>query len=43
MAGTGIQVLGCALAVNEIKGLPAIHEDVCSGRERLPKLQQEKS
>ena len=30
VAGTGIQVLDCALSVNEIKGLPAIPEDVCS-------------
>ena len=28
--------------MNEIKGLPAIPEDVCSVRERLQKLQQEK-
>ena len=42
VAGTGIQVLDCALSVNEIKGLPAIPEDVCSVRERLQKLQQEK-
>ena len=38
VAGAGIQVLDCALSVNEIKGLPAIHEDVCSVRERLQKL-----
>ena len=42
VARTGIQVLDCALSVNEIKGLPAIPEDVCSVRERLQKLQQEK-
>ena len=42
VAGSGIQVLACALSVNEIKGLPAIPEDVCSVRERLQKLQQEK-
>ena len=42
VAGTGIQVLDCALSVKEIKGLPAIPEDVCSVRERLQKLQQEK-
>ena len=41
VAGTGIQVLDCALSVNEIKGLPAIPEDVYSVRERLQKLQQE--
>ena len=41
VAGTGIQVLDCALSVNEIKGLPAIPEDVCSVRERLQILQQE--
>ena len=35
-------VLDCALSVNEIKGLPAIPEDVCSVRERLQKLHQEK-
>ena len=40
-AGTGIQVLECALSVNEIKGLPAISEDVCSVRGRLQKLQQD--
>ena len=34
----GIQVLDCALLVNEIKGLPAIPEDVCSVREQLQKL-----
>ena len=33
------QVLDCALSVNEIKGLPAIPEDVCSVRERLQLLQ----
>ena len=38
VAATGIQVLDCALSVNEIKGLPAIPEDVCSVRERLQKL-----
>ena len=43
VAGSGIQLLDCALSVNEIKGLPAIPEDVCSVRERLQKLQQEKS
>ena len=42
VAGTGIPVLDCALSVNEINGLPAIPEDVCSVRERLQKLQQEK-
>ena len=42
VAGAGIQVLDCALSVTEIKGLPAIPEDVCSVRERLQKLQQEK-
>ena len=42
VAGSGIQLLDCALSVNEIKGLPAIPEDVCSVRERLQKLQQEK-
>ena len=42
VAGSGIQLLDCALPVNEIKGLPAIPEDVCSVRERLQKLQQEK-
>ena len=42
VAGTGMQVLHCALLVNEIKGLPAIPEDVCSVRERLQKLQEEK-
>ena len=42
VAGAGIQVLDCALSVNEIKGLPAIPEDVCLVRERLQKLQQEK-
>ena len=35
-------MLDCALSVNDIKGLPAIPEDVCSVRERLQKLQQEK-
>ena len=38
VAGTGMQVSDCALSVNEIKGLPAIPEDVCSVRERLQKL-----
>ena len=38
---TGIPVLDCALSVNEIKGLPAIPEDVCSVRERLQKMQQD--
>ena len=42
VAGAGIQVLDCALSVNEIKGLPAIPEDVCSVRGRLQKLQHEK-
>ena len=42
VAGAGIQVLECALSVNEIKGLPAIPEDVCSVKERRQKLQQEK-
>ena len=42
VAVPGIQVLDCALSVNEIKGLPAIPEDVCSVRERLQKLHQEK-
>ena len=42
VVGSGIQLLDCALLVNEIKGLPAIREDVCSVRERLQKLQQEK-
>ena len=41
VTGTGIRVLNCALSVNEIEGLPAIPEDVCSVRERLQKLQQE--
>ena len=39
VAGIRIQVLDCALSVNEIKGLPAIPEDVCSVSERLQKLQ----
>ena len=39
VAGNSIQVLECALSVNEIKGLPGIPEDVCSVRERLQKLQ----
>ena len=39
---TGIHLLECALSVNEIKGLPAIPEEVCSVTERLQKLQQEK-
>ena len=38
MAGTGMQVLQCALSVNEIKGLPAYPEDVCSVRELLQNL-----
>ena len=42
VAGTGIHVLDCALSVNEIKWLPAIPEDVCSVREWLQKLKQEK-
>ena len=42
VAGSGMQLLDCALSVNEIKGLPAIPEDVCSVRKRLQKLQQEK-
>ena len=42
VAGTGIQVLDSALSVNEIKGLLAILEDVCSVRERLQNVQQEK-
>ena len=42
VVGTSIQVLDCALSVNEIKGLPAIPEDVCSAREWVQKLQQEK-
>ena len=42
LAGSGVQLLDCALSVNEIKGLLAIPEDVCSVRERLQKLQQEK-
>ena len=41
VAGTGIRGLDCALSVNEIKGLTAIPEDVCSVRERLQKLQQD--
>ena len=41
VAGTGIRVLDCALSVNEIKGLPAIPEDVCSARERPQELQHE--
>ena len=44
VVGTGIQVLDCALLVNErdqgVAGYP--REDVCSVRERLQKLQQEK-
>ena len=35
-------MLDVALSMNEIKGLPAIPEDVCSVRERLQNLQQEK-
>ena len=42
VAGIGIRVLDCALSVKEIKGLPAIPEDVYSVRERLQKLQHEK-
>ena len=42
VAGTRIQVLDCALSVNKIKELPAIPKDVCSVRERLQKLQQDK-
>ena len=42
VAGSGIQLLDCALSLNEIEGLPAIPEDVCWVRERLQKLQQEK-
>ena len=38
VAGSGIQLLDCALSVNEIKGLPAIPEDVCSVTGRLQKL-----
>ena len=38
VAGFGIQLLDCTLSVNEIKGLPAIPEDVSSVRERLQKL-----
>ena len=38
---TGIHLLDCALSVNEIKGLPAIPEDVCWVRQRLQKLQQD--
>ena len=34
-------MLDCAVSVTEIKGLPAIPEDVCSVRERLQKLQPE--
>ena len=41
VAGTGIRVLDCALSVSEIKGLPAVPEDVCSVREQLQKVQQE--
>ena len=41
VAGNGIRVLDCALSVNEMKGLPAIPEDVCSVRERLQKLHEE--
>ena len=42
VAGTNIHLLENALLVNEIQGLPAIPEDVCSMRERLQKLQQDK-
>ena len=35
VAGTGIRVFDCALSLNEIKGWPAIPEDVCSVGERL--------
>ena len=42
VAGSGIQVLDCALSPNEFAGLPAIPEDVCSVREQLQKLQHEK-
>ena len=41
VAGASFRVLDCALSVNEIKGLPAIPEDVCSMRERVQKLQQD--
>ena len=42
VAGTGIRVLDCALLLNEIQGLLAIPENVCSVRERLlQKLQLE--
>ena len=34
-------MLDCSLSVNEIKGLPAIPDDVFSVRERLQELQQE--
>ena len=42
VAGAKMQVLDCALSVNEFTRLPAIPEDVCSVSERLQKLQQEK-
>ena len=42
VAGSRTQVLDCALSVNEIQGLPANREDVCTVTERLQKLQQEK-
>ena len=41
VAGFGIQLLDCALSVNEVKGLRAIPEDVRSVRERLQKLQHD--
>ena len=41
VAGTGIHFLDCALSVNEIKGLPAIPEHVCSVRERPQKVQHD--
>ena len=41
VAGTGIHLFDCALSLNEIKGLSAIPEDLCSVRERLQKLQQD--
>ena len=41
VAESGIRVLECALSVNEIKGLPAIPEDVCLVREQLQNLQQD--
>ena len=30
VARTGIRVLGCALSAKEIKGLPAMPEDICN-------------